>query len=568
MEIQQLLSAFNDDIQQNVKLIDYLARTNVFETIGKARNEMTHSKMLEYILTAFHEPKAPESPVVHLLDILIKRSLQQGNNTIPEELCNAVLCRSLPPMILAEHDTEVPLSVYRKGCDKKDRLDICLEFALGNPIKKGGSNTIRIFIENKVQSSEHDGQTTTYYDTCKNKRGESTYSLFVYLTPLMSRELNGYASLCQNAKPDCNSYISINYQDVLDGIIEPLLADERLDLRNRVLLKDYVNCLELPALPDDVSKKDMTIMATSRNETTLVDSFLQIPTNRELVELIVNHKTNGKLYSVDGEGRMMFDDAVKQALVLLINMQKNSYEHSCHDGELELLNAFGEIVTMKNNGMPFLVYSPDGRQYVNTLIYEHNGFLFSSFFNAVEHAVLDYQKQHGLRADETIDAFSAVYEDQNNGHPLLAKSAGEKYRLISDQLGMRRDVSMSVLEKINSVLDTPVQTVSDEAFHSILQNGGRMDYLTEFNASQYLRIDDTCYYFRKGMESKYEDINEHMGWLMDEVTLSDSDKTLLDSFYHTHKSMILSILKISTENKTDADSYEKKIKILKKLMRG
>lgn len=568
MEIQQLLSAFNDDIQQNVKLIDYLARTNVFETIGKARNEMTHSKMLEYILTAFHEPKAPESPVVHLLDILIKRSLQQGNNTIPEELCHAVLCRSLPPMTLVEHDTEVPLSDYRKGCDKKDRLDIYLEFALGNPIKKGGRTSIRIFIENKVQSSEHDGQTTTYYNTCKNKRGESAYSLFVYLTPLTSRELNGFASLCQNIKPDCDSYISINYQDVLDGIIEPLLADEKLDLRNRVLLKDYVNCLELPALSDDVSKKDMTIMATSKNERDLVDSFLQNPTNRELVDLIVNHKTNGKLYSVDGDGRMMFDDAVKQALVLLINMKKESYENSCHDGELDLLNTFGEIVTKKNNGMPFLVYSPDGRQYVNTLIYEHNGSLFSSFFNAVEHAVLDYQKQHGLSTDETIDAFSNVYGNQNNGNPLLSKGAGEKYRLISDQLAMRRDVNTSALDKINGVLDTPVLTISDEAFHSMLQNGGCMGHLTEFDAGQYWRIDDTCYYFRKGMESKYEVINEHMGWLMDEETLNDSDKTLLDNFYNTHKSMILSILKISTENETDADSYEKRIKILKKLMRG
>lgn len=567
MEIQQLLSAFNDNIQQNIDLIDYLGRANIFETIGKARNEMTHSKMLEYILTAFHEPNAPESPMVHLLDILIKRSLQQGKNAMPEELVNAVLCRSLPPMALAEHDTEVPLSVYRKGCDKKDRLDIYLEFVLGNPIKKGGRTSIRIFIENKVQSSEHDGQTITYYDTCKNKRGESAYSLFVYLTPLTTRDLNDYASLSQNAKPDCDSYISINYQDILDGIIEPLLADEKLDLRNSVLLKDYVNCLELPALSDDISNKDMSIMATSKKERGLVDSFLQNQTNRELVKLVINHKTKGKLYSVDGVGCMTFDDAVKQALALYIYQTKDSYENSNHDGELEMLNGFGDIVAKKNNGMPFLVYSPNGKQWVNASIYEHNGALFSSCFNAVEHAVLDYQKEHGLSAEQTIDAFLNVYGNQNNGNPLLSKFVGEKYKLISDQLGMRRDVNASVLDKINGVLDTPVQTISDEAFHSILQNGVYMDYLSEFNVSQYLRIDDTNYYFRKGMENKYEDINEYMGWLMDEVTLKDSDKMLLDNFYNAHKSMILSILKISTENETDAELYEKNIKILKKLMR-
>lgn len=568
IKIQQLLSAFNDNIQQNIKLIDYLGRTNIFETLGKERNEMTHSKMLEYILTAFHDPNAQESPVVHLLDILIKRSQQQGKNTISEELLNAVLCRSLPSLTLVDHDTEVPLSIYRKGCDKKDRLDIYLEFTLSSPIKKGGRTSIRIFIENKVQSSEHDGQTQTYYDTCRNKRGESAYSLFVYLTPLTTRELDGYATLSPNAKPDCESYISINYQDILDGIIEPLLADEKLDLRNNVLLKDYVSCLELPALSDDISKKDMTIMATSTNEKGLVYSFLQNHTNHELVELVVNHKTNGKLYSVDGNGCMTFDHALKQALALFINMTKDTYESSNHDGELEVLNTFREIVTKKNSGMPFLVYSPNGRQYVDTIIYEHNGTLFSSVFRAVEHAVLNYQKQHGLSADETIEAFSGVYGNQNNGNPLLAKCVGEKYKLISDQLGMRRDVSTNAVNKINDVLDTPVLIISDEAFHQILQNGGCMDYLTEFNASQYQRIDDTNYYFRRGMENKYEDINECMGWLMDEVTLDDSDKMLLDHFYQAHKSMILSILKISAENETDAESYEQKIKVLKKLMKG
>lgn len=72
----------------------------------------------------------------------------------------------------------------------------------------------------------------------------------------------------------------------------------------------------------------MTIMATSADERGLVDSFLQNSTSRELVELIVNHKTKGKLYSVDGEGYMTLDDAINQALALYINQTKDAYEYS------------------------------------------------------------------------------------------------------------------------------------------------------------------------------------------------------------------------------------------------
>ena len=568
MNVSDLLSAFNDNIQSNIQLINYLARPNVFETIGKARNELVHSKMIEHILISYHQPDNQESPLVHLLDILIKRAEEQGNNTIPEELRNAVLSRSLPAMNLVRHGTEIPLSAYRKGCNSDGRLDVFMEFAMSSPLEKDGCTSIKIFLENKALSHEHDSQTTSYYNTCKNSRGESCYTLFVYLTPLTSRELDEYTSLSDEEKPECRDFISINYQDILNSVIEPLITIESLDKRNRVILTDYVSCLELPALTDDVKTADMSIMATSTHERNLVNEFLKNQNNRKLIDLVINYKTRNRLFSVMGEGCMTFNDALEHSLSLFINDIKESYADAGHDGELEVLDTFKGVVSAKNNGTPFLVYSPDGKQYVKTTLYEYDGRVFNSFKKALGYAVLDFQSRKNLNADDTIHVFSAVYGNRHNGNPLLSKEVGSKYGLISSHIGMRRDVTDSVISRVNDVLDSPITVISPESFHDLLISGKYVDFLECFNECQYQRIMDTRFYYRKGMEKKYETINSGMRYMLDEVILSSSEKTLLENFYNSHKSLIQSVLKISVENESDNELYIKGCTTLKTLMKA
>lgn len=197
----------------------------------------------------------------------------------------------------------------------------------------------------------------------------------------------------------------------------------------------------------------------------------------------------------------------------------------------------------------------------------YKGVKFSSCAKAVEHAILDYQRQKGIDADEMISCFSDVCGNQNNGSPLLSKAVGEKYCLISDQLGMRRDINASMLKNINDRLDSPVIPITETSFHELLITGACQDYLRDFNNNLYRRIKDTDYYYRKGTECKYDLINDCMDWLMDTVTIDSSDAVLLEGFYKSHKSLILSVLKISNENEPDTEIYVRRNKILKRLLR-
>lgn len=80
MDLVSMLAAFNGKMQENAQVLEYVSRPNIFDTIGKARNEMSHSKMIAHLLSAYHIVGYRESPIVHLLHPIIKRSIQQGKD--------------------------------------------------------------------------------------------------------------------------------------------------------------------------------------------------------------------------------------------------------------------------------------------------------------------------------------------------------------------------------------------------------------------------------------------------------------------------------------------------------
>ena len=133
---------------------------------------------------------------------------------------------------------------------------------------------------------------------------------------------------------------------------------------------------------------------------------------------------------------------------------------------------------------------------------------------------------------------------------------------------MRRNVTDSIMSKINDVLDFPLTRISPESFHDLLINGTYADYLEEFKDYQYRRVKNTHFYFRKGMEKKYDTINSGLEYMLYETAMDATDTALLDNFYSSHRSLIQSVLKISVENESDVELYNSRRKILKKLMKA
>ena len=314
--VEKWLLKYNND--QNIRgLRDTYNHPSFFEMMDKDRSETVHSAFLRWLLQGadFNVDK-DYSPLMFFLDLLIRRASEQ-NFRFDQDLKNAILSRNIVfNSIVAETEKNVGCLAEAVGSwaeknkpkgfskniedlkkvaeNRKDKLDIFIECNVENVTEK--CKKLQIIIENKVgstegQEKELDGkektnvavydekkQTERYYYACSyEEKNEEIKQLFVYLTPLSSIYLDDFSTLKADYKCSCQkNYIQINYQDILDQIITPLVDSPSITARSRVLLEEYINTLTIPAeaLADDVTEgkkainalKKYLVMASTSNE--------------------------------------------------------------------------------------------------------------------------------------------------------------------------------------------------------------------------------------------------------------------------------------------------------------
>ena len=236
LSAEELLTMFNRNISKNTELLNYIGRRNLFEIIGKSRNEGVHSRFIAELLSGvFFNGDSRESTLYHFLDLLLYRAgVESKSEEINPHLRKEILTRSV---LFEKVDASCELNVKKyqklygginlKSIEKDDKLDIYLQYKLTKKI--AGRDTLEIFIENKVNSSEFDSQTLRYFEACDNGGHKRPFQLFVYLTPHPVRDMDKYYKLDKKCTPSCSHYIHICYQDILDYVIEPMLTNENVD---------------------------------------------------------------------------------------------------------------------------------------------------------------------------------------------------------------------------------------------------------------------------------------------------------------------------------------------------
>ena len=271
-----------------------------FEIISKERSETTFSSFLKWLFSC-NTSSDSASPVMMLLDILVRRSNEQQKNIvlIPENLKTWIVSRRMKIQSL-HVETEQPVSTlardvfdalcknnkdeYTKGynsgwidypdfvnalqiaSNSQDRIDLFIDCDIIDI--SGGNKKLQIIIENKVDSKEGGAkkykentrlpkeyldasQTGRYYlgthRTDKNAR--DVYQLYVYLTPLPSAQLDNFNHMEEGLSEEFRGnehFIQINYQDILDGVIVPLTHSTALSSRSRFFLEEFKNELTFP----------------------------------------------------------------------------------------------------------------------------------------------------------------------------------------------------------------------------------------------------------------------------------------------------------------------------------
>ena len=599
LSAEDLLTMFNRNISKNTELLDYIGKKNIFEVIGKTRNEGVHSRFIAELLSGvFFMGQSRESTLIHFLDLLLYRSAKENKaSEINAHFKKRILTRSLS---LENADSVCELSVkeYQKlynvnntiSTDKNDRIDIYIRYKLVTPI--AGRNTLEIFIENKVNSSEFDSQTLRYFEECDNGGYKRPFQLFIFLTPQPLRDMENYYGLDNKYKPTCPHYIHICYQDILSYIIEPLMNDERLEDDKKAMLKEYVSCLELPAMPDAESQvpgNELSIMAISSRERSLVETFMEDAINRRVINKAVEAKLEEPLFSVTSMGELFnATEAMKEAVKFLAGNIK----------PLVLLKKVNDcaIVGPQNGAKPYLVYSPDAwrspdNKFCKYLpfdnLYVYSGKIYVSLKPAVTAAIEDYKKKHHKSNEELVSDFSAVFSGKDGGIPLVSEKK-QNGNAEADIKGIyiRKNIPVERLQKINDILGEQfsVKPIDNEAYNALMscnvqlyhdkpvtENGLPREIeglLQDFSGYlSYEQVGETPFFFRKDIaDDRILNINKLKVFEDHNLIEKCKDTSLLLDFFNSRRNLILSVYKEMLEAESDRNVYKEKLSVYRKLL--
>ena len=246
------------------ELLEYFNYKSTMEILGVDRDENAHSKFLAWL---FEKPDTRNVAVMNLLLLLkYKKECDQKKEHYPEHLIKLLNKDSFQI-----YDVKVILEDIVEVNGAYGRADIVIE-VLYNKDKH-----LYIIIENKIDSFEHrmgkgkEWQTAAYYTFYKNKYHEDN-CLFAYLTrPQINLNIpeelkKQFKDGHKDGRPQCDNFIWINYQDVLDKVLNAIITDTgiiRKETKNRV--EDYIRCL-------GINKYQDNLMAVSNSLEELAES--------------------------------------------------------------------------------------------------------------------------------------------------------------------------------------------------------------------------------------------------------------------------------------------------------
>ena len=313
-DIKDLIIKFNLDESIN-DLKRYYSTPTTWEIINQSRKETRHTQFLAWFFGNKDFNADPNAgPIKKLIVLLLKWANMQENAAFDEELENSIYSQSLS--ILSYNVTpEYDILVEPYGEGDIDILVSCV--AKVNDVERN----INIAIENKIGAPEttkkrfgKDGTETTLYQTKAyyqyiTKEYKDDINLFVFLKPT-DRDLENV----KQAECKCDKYIQINYQEILDNIIQPVSDQKDISVENMYRLKDYIKTLGKPAETDEDTNKNIIIMAMNQKERELLTIFFK--NNEDLIRAAINalgdeelsksmesfdRKTRSK-YSINGKG--------------------------------------------------------------------------------------------------------------------------------------------------------------------------------------------------------------------------------------------------------------------------
>ena len=255
-QIRNEIIKFKNDVVAQ-RLESYYSTKSIAEIFGVSRKELAHSSFIAWLLNGQESHNLGNYPFIKFLEILVL-SCRERQSESHKEFFDAIITGDMSVTGLQ--------TVTEKSIENVGRVDILSEAKIEI---SGQSQRLRVVIENKVATKEHSDQTTKYFEHYESLENEDCINLYVFLTPM-----SGIA-LSELTEPECSckEYIQINYQNLVDYLLEPILNMDASD-KTKTIIREYLQTLSQPAQnEDDDEHKQGLIMAIGNDERELLTRF-------------------------------------------------------------------------------------------------------------------------------------------------------------------------------------------------------------------------------------------------------------------------------------------------------
>ena len=432
IDYASIMLQFNND-PDFIKLRDRYATKSFLEIMSTDRSETRHSSFLAWLLEGKDFPvKEQDHPIIHLLDILIRRESEQSSTEqstqklVPNDIKNMVLSRNIKSIQIHEVSTEKPVNEV-SNIPSQDRLDIYIHCTIESKKEKEKAE-IEFIIENKVGSKENGvkekkdfpkeyfeyltmTQTKRYYYACNVKAIKNRQKIFIYLTPISNADLSDFDNLGEDQKSKDGHFININYQDILDNIIEPLLSAEDISTRIHTLLEEYVLSLSMPALIEKENENEQNIkgsiiMATRKVDIENIENLIKNHNYLSLIKdalketISKSDKTNATLLQSFGETYRKLFTAILRVYIETGNKQGDELD--------ELQDLYYQLLGTPKDNTKFSVFKG------STPIIKQKG--KRCFAIAMLQAYINYYQGQNCSNEEICKKIHDKYFPRENGN--------------------------------------------------------------------------------------------------------------------------------------------------------
>ena len=214
--------------------------------LGVERSENRHSAFLCWLLNANASHGLGEEPMKKLLRLYASKMEADNSFRIMLMTGNYELDMS---DIVTEKTTADIEDGKRSRTKKKDRMDVWATMTLKD--NAGNDQPVAMVIENKIYSGEGTDQTERYHQYISNVCENGIRPIEIFLTPSGAKA------------PVCNEFVHINYQELLDSVVLPLIFQD-MSAEASQIISDYIRNLSKPSTAID--GKTYSILAISATE--------------------------------------------------------------------------------------------------------------------------------------------------------------------------------------------------------------------------------------------------------------------------------------------------------------